>query len=140
MNIYLSPHEPPDKSYVWVQNVAALNGIVADSEARTIICDMFLAQFTYEEIPKVLQHVYKKMRTGCELSIVEPDLNFISRYVLKNGVDQDYLSQTVFVGTAIKSVPDMETIVLGLPPNMQVMHRGFYEESCKSLLKIRRSA
>ncbi len=140
MNIYLSPHEPPDKSHVWVQNIAALNGLVADSEARTIICDMFLAQFTYEEIPKVLQHLYTKMRMGCELTIIEPDLNFISRYVIRNGVDQDYLSQTVFVGTAIKSVPDMEKIVLGLPTNMQVMHRGFDEASCRSLVKIKRSA
>ena len=105
MNIYLSPREPVDKSHQWVQNIATLNGLVSDSEARTIVCDMFLAQFTYDEIPQVLENLYKKMRTGCELTIVEPDLNFISRYVLRNGIDQDYLSQTVFAGVAIKSIP-----------------------------------
>ena len=140
MNIYLSPNEPVDKSYQWVQNIATLGGLVSDSEARTIICDMFLAQFTYGEIPQVLAHLYKKMRTGCELTIIEPDLNFISRYVLKNGINQEYLSQTVFAGGALKSIPDMETVIAGLPANMQIMHRGFDEESCKSLLKIRRSA
>tara|TARA_R110000824_G_scaffold808_5_gene4969 strand:+ start:2931 stop:3353 length:423 start_codon:yes stop_codon:yes gene_type:complete len=139
MNIHLSPREPVDKSYQWVQNIATLNGLVSDSEARAIVCDMFLAQFTYDEIPQVLEHLYKKMRTGCELTIIEPDLNFISRYVLRNGIDQDYLSQTVFVGVAIKSIPDMETVISGLPSNMQVVHRGFDEASCKSLIKIKRS-
>ena len=65
MNIHLSPREPVDKSYQWVQNIATLNGLVSDSEARAIVCDMFLAQFTYDEIPQVLPrlrtHIVKQL-------------------------------------------------------------------------------
>ena len=86
MKAYLSQSQTGDDSFKHFSNIASFSRGVLDSEAQEIVCDRFLSSFSYSETEKLLEIIFKKMRTGCQLTIIEPDFYLISKHLFSRGL------------------------------------------------------
>ena len=139
MKVYLSHSKPEDQSFKHFTNVAALSRSVLNSEATHIICDGFLSSFSYKDLPELLKLIFQKMRTGCELTIIEPDFYLISKHIFREEIEIELINKVVFNSNNLKSILTMKTIEQFIDPALEITAKHFDEELCKSIIKIKRN-
>jgi|TARA_B100000676_G_scaffold141614_1_gene140289 hypothetical protein len=139
MKAYLSQSQTGDDSFKHFSNIASFSRGVLDSEAQEIVCDRFLSSFSYSETEKLLEIIFKKMRTGCQLTIIEPDFYLISKHLFKDSVHIDIINGIVFKDNVIKCMLTMDKIAGMINPALDVIEKHFDEQSCVSIIKIRRN-
>ena len=96
MLIYLTASDKELSNYTNYHNVPALSREVMDNEAREIICENFLSSFDYNDVPKLLEFIFNKIRLEGTLTIREPDFNLISRQFFREEVDTKLVNDIVF--------------------------------------------
>ena len=96
MKVYLSPQKLEADYNAWISNIATLDGQVLDSEATQIIADQFFSMFNYHEVDQIISKVSKKMRLGCELTIIEPDFNLISQQYIRDDFSLGDINNILF--------------------------------------------
>tara|TARA_R100000008_G_scaffold64224_1_gene41336 strand:+ start:6014 stop:6439 length:426 start_codon:yes stop_codon:yes gene_type:complete len=139
MKVYLSPNKPEEKYNAWISNIATLDGQVLDSEATQIIADQFLSMFTYHEVDQIISKISKKMRLGCELTIIEPDFNLVSQQYIRDDFSLGDINHILFNGSYIKSVLNLEEIIHRLPShNLSISQKFFNNQSAQMTIKCRR--
>ena len=139
MRVYLSQSEPEDGSPEHFTNIATFSRGVMDSEATNIICDRFLSSFPYDKIETVLGLVLQKMRIGCELTVMEPDLRLISKNVFQDNMEEKLINEIVFKSGNLKSILTMETIEKWVSPKLEITSKHFDAGLCVAVVKARRT-
>jgi len=140
MRIYLSMIEPNDKSCVWISDIATFESQVLDGEATYIILNRFLSTFTHAELKPLLEKIAKKMRLNCELTIIENDMDFISKKLVRNEINIGEVNDVMFKNPFIKSVCTLENIEYKIPDNIPLNHKHFDNLLSEITIKCRRSA
>ena len=125
MRIYLSMIEPNDKSCVWISDIATFESQVLDGEATYIVLNRFLSAFTHAEIQPLLEKIVKKMRLNCELVVIENDMDFIAKKLVRDEINIGEVNDILFRNTFIKSVCTLENIEKNLPNSIQLQHKHF---------------
>jgi len=139
MRVYLSQSSPTDGSFQHFESVARFSRGVMDSEATIIVCDSFLSCFSYDDVPSVLKLLMQKMRSGCELTIIEPDFYLISKQAFHQSVDMATVNKVVFGQlNALKCFLSLEEIEGLVSSDLEVVSKHFDEQSFKSILKLKR--
>tara|TARA_A100001201_G_scaffold43498_2_gene44280 strand:- start:6367 stop:6789 length:423 start_codon:yes stop_codon:yes gene_type:complete len=139
MKVYLSQGNAADEALVHFSNVSSFSRGVMDSEATQIICDCFLSTFLRKDVASVLDIILKKMRANCELTIIEPDFYLISKHIFHEDVDIDVINDLVFSQGAMKSMLSMDKIEKMIGNGFEISSKHFDEQSCRSILKIKRA-
>jgi hypothetical protein len=112
MLVYIGSKDGP-KNYNSYSDVASFSRGVLDSECRTIVCDHYLSSFAYNDIPKLLDLLLKKIRINGELEIIDQDFDMISRQLFMSGttpeINKMIFSQNPIIKSALslKLVEDM---------------------------------
>ena len=130
MLVHLTSNNESLKGYKSFSDVLSFSRGVGDNEATSIICENFLCNFNYSDLPKVVALIVKKMRLRCELIISEKDFSLISKHIFRESVDIEGLNHAIFsdMGTGIKSILTSETIESLLNPyELSVISKGFDE-------------
>jgi hypothetical protein len=142
MKIYLSSTPPTDqnKSYQWISNISVFDSSVMTSEASSIICDNFLSTLPMEQIEVVIGLIASKMRIGCELIILSPDITTLSQRMTKEEIDLNMLNAILFKNGPIRSVCSMEFVEVLLPANLTIFHKHFDLHTSEIVIKARRSS
>jgi hypothetical protein len=138
MKIYLSTQDPKSPNYKWANSLPMLDGIVLDSEATEIICDNFVSSFDYSEVGALLSKIAKKMRIGCELVIMDVDVEMLCRSLYVEEIDQKTLNDIVFFSQKRKSLFSMSQIESSLPQNIRPTNKHYENGNCSFVLKCRR--
>ena len=140
MRIYLSMIEPNDKSCVWISDIATFESQVLDGEATYIMLNRFLSAFTHAEIQPLLEKIVKKMRLNCELVVIENDMDFIAKKLVRDEINIGEVNDILFRNTFIKSVCTLENIEKNLPNSIQLQHKHFDNLLSEITIKCRRLA
>jgi hypothetical protein len=140
MRIYLSMIEPNDKSCVWISDIATFESQVLDGEATYIVLNRFLSAFTHAEIQPLLEKIVKKMRLNCELVVIENDMDFIAKKLVRDEINIGEVNDILFRNTFIKSVCTLENIEKNLPNSIQLQHKHFDNLLSEITIKCRRLA
>lgn len=138
MRIYLSMIEPNDKSCVWISDIATFESQVLDGEATYIVLNRFLSTFTHAELRPLLEQIYKKMRSNCELVIIENDMDFIAKKLVRNELNIGEVNDVLFKSPFIKSVCTLENIEQNIPNNIRLQHKHFDNLLSEITIKCRR--
>ena len=138
MRIYLSMIEPNDKSCVWISDIATFESQVLDGEATYIVLNRFLSTFTHAELRPLLEQIYKKMRSNCELVIIENDMDFIAKKLVRNELNIGEVNDVLFKNPFIKSVCTLENIEQNIPNNIRLQHKHFDNLLSEITIKCRR--
>ena len=138
MRIYLSMIETNDKSCVWISDVATFESQVLDGEATYIVLNRFLSAFTHAELKPLLEKIVKKMRMNCELVIIENDMDFIAKKIVRDEINIGEVNDILFRGPFIKSVCTLENIEQNLPNSIQLQHKHFDNLLSEITIKCRR--
>ena len=140
MRIYLSMIEPSDKSCTWISDIATFESQILDGEATYIILDRFLSTFTHAELRPLLQKIAKKMRVNCELTIMENDMDFIAKKIVRGEMDIEEVNEVMFKNPFIKSVCTLENIEQNIPDSIPLQHKHFDNLLSEVTIKCRRRA
>lgn len=140
MRIYLSMIEPSDKSCVWISDIATFESQVLDGEATYIVLNRFLSTFTHAELRPLLQKIAKKMRLNCELVIIENDMDFIAKKLVRNEINIGEVNDVLFRNPFIKSVCTLENIEQNIPDSIPLQHKHFDNLLSEVTIKCRRQA
>lgn len=140
MRIYLSMIEPNDKSCVWISDIATFESQVLDGEATYIILNRFLSTFTHAELKPLLEKIAKKMRLNCELTIIENDMDFISKKLVRGEINIGEVNDVMFKNSFIKSVCTLENIENNIPDSIPLNHKHFDNLLSEITIRCRRSA
>ena len=140
MRIYLSMIEPSDKSCVWISDIATFESQVLDGEATYIVLNRFLSAFTHAELRPLLQKIAKKMRLNCELVIIENDMDFIAKKLVRNELNIGEVNDVLFRNPFIKSVCTLENIEQNIPDSIPLQHKHFDNLLSEVTIKCRRQA
>lgn len=138
MRIYLSMIEPNDKSCVWISDIATFESQVLDGEATYIVLNRFLSTFTHAELRPLLEQISKKMRSNCELVIIENDMDFIAKKLVRNELNIGEVNDVLFKNPFIKSVCTLENIEQNIPNNIRLQHKHFDNLLSEITIKCRR--
>ena len=138
MRIYLSMIEPNDKSCVWISDIATFESQVLDGEATYIVVNRFLSTFTHAELRPLLEQISKKMRSNCELVIIENDMDFIAKKLVRNELNIGEVNDVLFKSPFIKSVCTLENIEQNIPNNIRLQHKHFDNLLSEITIKCRR--
>jgi len=138
MRIYLSMIEPNDKSCVWISDIATFESQVLDGEATYIVLNRFLSTFTHAELRPLLEQISKKMRSNCELVIIENDMDFIAKKLVRNELNIGEVNDVLFKSPFIKSVCTLENIEQNIPNNIRLQHKHFDNLLSEITIKCRR--
>ena len=138
MRIYLSMIEPNDKSCVWISDIATFESQVLDGEATYIVVNRFLSTFTHAELRPLLEQISKKMRSNCELVIIENDMDFIAKKLVRNELNIGEVNDVLFKNPFIKSVCTLENIEQNIPNNIRLQHKHFDNLLSEITIKCRR--
>ena len=139
MRIYLSTEKPDDNSYIWLSDIATFECQVLDSEAQSIVLDKFLSNFSHAELSPLLQQVAKKLRMGCELTIIETDIEFVAKRCIRGEIDIGEVNALLFQTSFIKSVCTLSNIEKNIPNNLQIHHKHFDGALSQIIIKCRRT-
>ena len=142
MKIYLSSSAPPshNDAHKWVSSLEALDMLVSTSEASSIICDRFLSTIEFDRLEEALKIIISKMRIGCELLILNPDISVLSQRFVGEEIDLLAMNEILFKNGPIKSVTPIETIEQLLPPNVNIFSKHFDLFTSEIIIKARRSS
>jgi hypothetical protein len=140
MRIYLSMIEPNDKSYVWISDIATFESQVLDGEATYIVLNRFLSTFTHAELRPLLEKIAKKMRLNCELVVIENDMDFIAKKLVRNELNIGEVNDVLFKNPFIKSVCTLENIEKNIPDSIPLQHKHFDNLLSEITIKCRRLA
>jgi hypothetical protein len=132
--------EPNDKSCVWISDIATFESQVLDGEATYIVLNRFLSAFTHAEIQPLLEKIVKKMRLNCELVVIENDMDFIAKKLVRDEINIGEVNDILFRNTFIKSVCTLENIEKNLPNSIQLQHKHFDNLLSEITIKCRRLA
>ena len=138
MRIYLSMIEPNDKSCVWISDIATFESQVLDGEATYIVLNRFLSTFTHAELTPLLQKIAKKMRSNCELVVIENDMDFIAKKLVRNEINIGEVNDILFKNPFIKSVCTLENIEQNMPNSIGLQHKHFDNLLSEITIKCRR--
>ena len=138
MRIYLSMIEPKDKSCLWISDIATFESQVLDGEATYIILDRFLSTFTFSELRPLLEKISKKMRMDCELTIMENDMDFIAKKIVRGEMNIEEVNEVMFKNPFIKSVCTLENIEQNIPSSIPLQHKHFDNLLSEITIKCRR--
>lgn len=140
MRIYLSMNEPNDRSCVWISDIATFETQVLDGEATCIILNRFLSTFRHEELQPLLEKIVKKMRLNCELTIIENDMDFIAKKIVRGEINIGEVNEIMFKNPFLKSVCTLENIEQNIPNSIPLYHKHFDNLLSEITIKCRRSA
>ena len=132
--------EPNDKSCVWISDIATFESQVLDGEATYIILNRFLSTFTHAELKPLLEKIAKKMRLNCELTIIENDMDFISKKLVRGEINIGEVNDVMFKNSFIKSVCTLENIENNIPDSIPLNHKHFDNLLSEITIRCRRSA
>lgn len=138
MKIYLSTENPKNEFYKWANSLPMFDGIVLNSEATEIICDHFISSFRFEEIPELLSRIFTKMRLGCELTIIDVDVEMACRSIHVEEINQREVNKILFDNQKRKSIFSMDVIEKYLPENVTITNKHYENGNCTFILKCRR--
>jgi hypothetical protein len=138
MRIYLSTEQPEDTTYIWANSLPMLDSLSLDSESLEIVCKNFISSFEYSDIRPLLQRIYKKMRLGCKLTIIEKDIDLLCRSFYVEELDINTINQILFSLQKRKSVFNITDIESSLPSGIQVTHKHYESGDCSFILKCKR--
>jgi hypothetical protein len=140
MRIYLSMIEPNDKSCVWISDIATFESQVLDGEATYIVLNRFLSTFTHAELGPLLEKIAKKMRLNCELVVIENDMDFIAKKLVRDEINIGEVNDVLFKNPFIKSVCTLENIEQNIPDSIPLQHKHFDNLLSEITIKCRRLA
>ena len=108
MKVCLTTRENKTWESVQFSNVSNFNRSVDDGEVTELMCDYFLSSFGYEEIPKIMSLILRKVRVGGEVMFNDYDWKNLSNQIVR-GVSLEDVNQ-VLMGHNFKCVLAMEEI------------------------------
>lgn len=138
MRIYLSTEQPSDNTYIWANSLPMLDSASLDAESTEIVCKNFVSSFDYADIPALLQKIYKKMRLGCVLTILEKDFDLLCRSFYVEELNISNVNAILFPSQKRKSVFNIIDIESKLPDGLQVTHKHYEAGDCSFVLKCKR--
>tara|TARA_Y100000593_G_C4286012_1_gene325499 strand:+ start:1168 stop:1590 length:423 start_codon:yes stop_codon:yes gene_type:complete len=139
MKAYLSFVRPEDNAYNYYRNIGNFANAVMDSEANEIVCRDFLSSFSYDEVPALMDLILKKMRINSELTIVEPDFYLASKHIYRGDIPVSEINSKLFDSNSLKSILTISDIESLITPSFQVVSKHLDENSCRFVIKVRRS-
>jgi hypothetical protein len=120
-------------------NVASLSQNVLDAEANEIVCEDFLSQHNFADVPRVLELVLSKLRLNGVVTISENDFGMISRQIFREEVPLETINEKVFppkTGAMTKCMLNLDFIKNMLTDNFQLTNANY--GSHRFSLRIRR--
>ena len=127
------------QGYKLCANVASLNQQVLDAEATEIYCDKFLSRNEFDDVPKVLELICKKIRNNGLLIIHDNDFGLISRQIFREEVGLDIMNSHVFPSGSkgvVKCMLDLEYVQKLLSTNFELSKANYGSHTF--LLELRR--
>jgi len=109
-------------------NVASLSQNVLDTEANEIVCEDFLSQHNFADVPKVLDLVLSKLRLNGTIKISENDFGMISRQIFREEVSLEIINEKVFppkTGAMVKCMLNLEFIKNMLADKFQLTNANY---------------
>lgn len=138
MKIIFSKYQQEKDGYVCITNLNTLNIIVEDAEATEIIIDNYLSAFTYKQVPEVLNKILNKLRIKGNITIYQPDIDFICFEYTKNNIDQNTLNDILFDGGPLGSFWSMETLCELLKNyNIEILNKKFVNQTLAIINGVR---
>jgi len=138
MRIYLSTDKPEETNYSWANSLPMLDGLVLDSEATEIVCKNFISSFEYSDIASLLSVIYKKMRLGCVLTIIEKDIDILCDSFYVEEINTEIVNKILFNSQKRKSLFSISDVESKLPNGIQATHKHYEKGNCSFVLKCKR--
>lgn len=131
MKIYLSGKPPISTECKNFSTLHEFNSEVLDGEATCIIVDSFLSKYKISELDFVLEKIFSKMRIGCELVLIEKDIDSLCLKYQRDEIDILELNQMVRTQEEepIGSFLTLELILSKLKDNIQVNEKFTQNDS-----------
>ncbi len=113
---------------------------VKDNPFTEINCDWFLSQFTYEDIPKVVEAIISKVRIGGTVNFQELDVFNFAKHVdsIRINPAQVYIPNNDLCGNRITSFLSLEYLRTLIPENFTIITSMFVRGKGQFQLKIKR--
>jgi len=99
---------------------------------------VFLSTFTHAELRPLLEKITKKMRFNCELVVIENDMDFIAKKLVRNELNIGEVNDVLFKSPFIKSVCTLENIEQNIPDSIRLQHKHFDNLLSEITIKCRR--
>ncbi len=139
MKIYLSGKTPISKECKNFSTLPEFNNGVLQGEATSIVVDSFLSKYKISEVDFVLGVIFDKMRIGCDLTLVEKDMDCLCLKFQRNEIDILELNQVMRGADeeAIGSFLTLELVLSKLKDNIQVNEK-FIQNDSTFIIKCKR--
>tara|TARA_Y100000385_G_C13083804_1_gene635331 strand:+ start:1363 stop:1728 length:366 start_codon:yes stop_codon:yes gene_type:complete len=108
--------------------VASLSQNVLDTEANEIVCEDFLSQHNFADVPKVLDLILSKLRLNGTIKISENDFGMISRQIFREEVPLEIINEKVFppkTGAMAKSMLNLDFVKNMLTDKFQITNANY---------------
>lgn len=116
MLVYLTSTNKQLSNYDNYHNIPSFARAVLDNEAQEIVCENFLSSFHYNDIPKLLDLIFQKLRLRGTLVIHELDFHAISRQFFREEISSELVNNIVFADNrAIKCFLTLEDLEKFIP-------------------------
>lgn len=114
---------------------------IKDNPVTEINCNWFLCQFSYEDVPKVIETLLSKVRIGGTVSFQELDVFSFSKHVnsLRINPSQVYIPNGDLCENKISSFLSLEYLSKLIPSNFTTVTSMFSSEKNQFQLKIKRT-
>jgi len=137
MKVYLSHKKQSDESFRHCSNLATFESSACDGEITSLTVDCFLSSFSFGELQAAMAEILKKCRINCEVTILEPDFNLLSRSYSRGDNDLEFVNTLIFEEGAKKSLINMPILESLIPSNFEVSEK-FISNSLYCIVKLRR--
>jgi len=138
MNIYLSSKNCPNENYTHVSDIFSFDKSVLNSEARSIICDCFLSEFSLSDIDSVIKKVFSKLRIGASITIIEKDIDLLCLKYTRNEITMEQLNDFIFTDKSTCSTFNIEFVEPKISDSIQIEEKFIDSEQGMFVIKGRR--
>ena len=140
MKIYLSIQPPEDDlGYTWVPSLAALDSMVQDSEATSIVVDNFLSSEEIDKVGEMLFKIVKKMRINSEIIFYQQDIDLVCHEYSRASFNLEALNQHIFSFPETKSVFNTDILCSALDSlNLEITNKQLNPANFQGVVKARR--